>query len=339
MSEIGVVVIGRNEGRRLARCLESISGGGAAIVYVDSGSTDGSPALARGKGADVVDLDMSMPFSAARSRNTGFARLLEIAPRVKFIQFVDGDCELSPGWLAAARRALEGDSKLAIVCGRLRERHPDHSIYNRLCDHEWNQPPGITQWVGGIFLIRREALQQSGGFNPSLVAGEEPELCSRLRAAGWRLLRITDEMAWHDAAMTRFSQWWKRNVRNGYWASDAERRFKLGIFTRMLRSSAIWSLGWLAALLAACLFVHYRPGQLAVMLIFLAWPAQVARMTLRSIRSGDSAAFAFHYSLLTMIVKWAILQGRIQWWIDGRAGERRRLIEYKAPAHSSDART
>ena len=68
-TKCGAVVIGRNEAERLRHCLNSLLGGGLTIVYVDSDSVDGSAALARSLGAEVVQLDLSRPFTAARARN------------------------------------------------------------------------------------------------------------------------------------------------------------------------------------------------------------------------------------------------------------------------------
>ena len=154
----GVVVIGRNEGERLRRCLESLRNAGS-IVYVDSGSTDGSAELARSVGVEVVDLDMQIPFTAARARNAGFARLRQIAPVVAFVQFVDGDCELIEGWLAAAASFLLQHPDVACVCGRLRERFPQRSVYNRLCDVEWDRDAGETAACGGIAMMRATVLR------------------------------------------------------------------------------------------------------------------------------------------------------------------------------------
>ena len=152
MMPAGVVVIGRNEGERLRRCLQSIDRA-VAIVYVDSGSSDGSPALAQSLGAHVVALDMTRPFTAARARNAGLRRLRELAPTTQLVQFVDGDCELVPGWLDAAQAFMQQHADVAAVAGRLRERYPNRSIYNLLCDMEWNVPAGAcgawpTTWAG-----------------------------------------------------------------------------------------------------------------------------------------------------------------------------------------------
>jgi GT2 family glycosyltransferase len=216
LKQVGLVAIGRNEGKRLHQCLLSVLGKVAHVVYVDSGSTDGSIELARSLGVDVVELDLSTPFTAARGRNAGFHRLLQANPQIEFVQFVDGDCEVVEGWLERALHELESQSNVAVVCGRRRERFPEQSIYNRLCDIEWDTPVGEATACGGDSMMRVEAFQQVGGFNPTLIAGEEPELCVRLRQKGWKIFRLDAEMTLHDAQMTRFGQWWKRSLRAGH---------------------------------------------------------------------------------------------------------------------------
>ncbi|MGY3545267.1 glycosyltransferase [Bradyrhizobium sp. USDA 4469] len=211
----GVVAIGRNEGDRLKRCLAS-AGRAERVVYVDSGSSDESVAWARDQGIDVVELDTRAGFTAARARNAGFRRLMELAPHLQLVQFVDGDCELVEGWLEAATAVMQRQADAAAVFGRLRERHPERSIYNWLCDKEWDGPVGEVKHCGGNAMMRAAALTAVGGYRDDLIAGEEPELCVRLRRSGWSIWRIDAEMGLHDAAMTRFRQWWLRRVRSGY---------------------------------------------------------------------------------------------------------------------------
>src|SRR4051812_38721510 len=90
-----IVIIGRNEGERLQRCFESVVGFLDRVVYVDSGSTDSSITTAESYGVDIVRLDMRVACSAARARNEGFQTLLEKGRQFQFVQFVDGDCEIS----------------------------------------------------------------------------------------------------------------------------------------------------------------------------------------------------------------------------------------------------
>jgi GT2 family glycosyltransferase len=249
LAGMGVVIIGRNEGQRLVRCLESVRGTVAQVVYVDSGSTDGSAAKARDLGADVVELDMRRPFTAALARNAGWRRLLEIAPRATTVHFLDGDCEVVPGWLPAALDALTAHPERAVVCGRRRERFPDASAFNRQCEIEWNAGAGEIRSCGGDALMRLDALAAAGGYRDSLIAGEEPELCVRLRAAGWKIWRLDRDMVWHDAAMTRWSQWWKRSKRAGHAFAEGaflhggppERHYVAEARRAAREANAVWS--------------------------------------------------------------------------------------------------
>ena len=219
------IIIGRNEGHRLIRCLAAAAPEFAPLIYVDSGSRDGSVDAARAAGAQVVALDMDRPFTAARARNSGFAALqAQDGAMPEFVQFIDGDCEMQPAWADRAVALLRDRPDIAIVAGRVRERHPEASVFNRLCDAEWDAPAGPADAVGGIFLARSAAFAAVGGFDPTLIAGEEPDLCHRLRDAGWRIWRLADEMTLHDAAMTRFGQWWRRALRGGHAAAEGAAR-------------------------------------------------------------------------------------------------------------------
>jgi GT2 family glycosyltransferase len=241
--KVGVVVIGRNEGERLRRCLSSIAGLRTRVVYVDSGSTDASVALARSMNVDVVDLDLSVPFTAARARNAGFARLTQDDETVECVQFVDGDCELAAEWLADAAAAIEQSRDVAIVCGRLQERHPEQSVYNRICAIEWNGPLGEIAACGGIFMIRAAEFKKVGGFNPAIIAAEDDDLCLRVRGNGGKVIRIDRPMAWHDAAMTRLSQWWRRAVRCGFAFAQVSSLHGKGQFRHFVhetRSTWLW---------------------------------------------------------------------------------------------------
>lgn len=322
-STLGVVVIGRNEGDRLGRCLRSAQAGAALTVYVDSGSSDDSVALARVLGADVLALDMNSPFTAARARNAGFARLRDLLPGLLHVQFVDGDCELIDGWLATACRFLDEHADVAVVCGRLRERFPKRSVYNLLCDMEWNLPAGETRACGGIAMMRADALAAAGGFNEELIAGEEPELCVRLRARGARIWRLADAMAWHDAAMLRFGQWWRRAQRSGH--AFAEGAALHGApperhYVSEVRRAVLWG-AVLPLLVAALSLLDAR--WLSLLLLY---PAQVVRLAWRDgIGRGDRRWRA----LFMVLARFPEAQGVLKFWLDRLRGQRRGLIEYK----------
>lgn len=319
---VGVVAIGRNEGERFRRCLESIPPG-TPTVYVDSGSTDGSVALARARGVTVVELDTSIPFTAARARNAGLAAIGD----VEFVQMVDGDCALDPLWLDRAAAAMDREPDLAVVFGRRRERYPDASIYNRLCDDEWNVPVGIVDACGGDALFRREALTQVGGYAPELIAGEEPDMCLRMRRHGWRIRRIDAEMTLHDAAMTRFGQWWRRSERGGYAATNLWWRYRGAsdnYGNRHLKAEAVWLVAVPLAAIAATAWLGWTG-----LIVLLLYPAQVAQIALRSWRQGRDPRTSVARGVFFTLGKLPEAAGALRFFWRTLLGRRATLIEYK----------
>ncbi len=213
---VGIVIIGRNEGARLVQCLASVNANLGRVIYVDSGSTDDSILEAKKVGAEVVILDISAPFTAARARTAGFQALQDTGSMPDFVQFIDGDCSVQPNWIASAMAALDTDTSLGIVTGWRKEVDAHRSIYNALCDFEWRRPAGDILACGGDMMVRSTAFSEIGGFNATVIAAEDDEFCVRIRKAGWKIQRLPIEMTLHDANMTEFSQWWDRAVRTGH---------------------------------------------------------------------------------------------------------------------------
>lgn len=331
MERIGFVAIARNEGERLQRCLRSLRAISERVVYVDSGSTDGSVEFARELGAMVVELDLSRKFSMARARNAGWQALREAWPQLEWVQFVDGDCELLPGWLERAVPFLEAHPEVVVVCGRRRERFPDRSIYNGLCEVEWNTPVGETRSCGGDAVMRLAALEAVGGFDEALIAGEEPELCKRLRGKGGVIWRLDVDMTLHDAAILRFGQWWRRSVRGGYGAADVAARTG-DLFTSQVRSAVRWTGGSAAGLLGAGVLALLGRGRMAAglaALVGLLWAVESWRIA-RGVRGRcDSGRAALRYGIFTMLAKLPQALGILRYQRDRRASREARVIEYK----------
>ena len=318
---IAIILIGRNEGARLLACLESLPRDRGEIVYVDSGSMDGSIEAARAAGARVVELDTTIPFTAARARNAG-AAALETAH--DFLQFIDGDCALDPEWIDTATAFLATTPEAAVVCGRRRERFPEATLYNQLCDIEWNTPIGKTKACGGDAMMRSEAFEAVKGFDPELIAGEEPDLCVRLRAVGWEIWRIDAEMTLHDADMSRFSQFWRRSRRGGYAFAEGSARHGAPPerhWVSQTRKAVIWGL----LIPGSAVLVGLIAGFSAFLLILLLYPLQVFRLG----RKYGGSGFAWSRATLMTVGKLAEGQGVLEYYLNRLRGRRGRLIEYK----------
>lgn len=336
---VGVVVIGRNEGERLKRCLRSLLEQGAGpIVYVDSGSVDDSVPFSRSLGVLVVNLDTSIPFTMARGRNAGFQELSRRFPSLRWVQFVDGDCEVRPGWIARAREAIEARAEVAAVCGRRRERYPEASIYNRLADMEWNGPTGVVSECGGDVLFRCPVFLEVGGFNPRMIAGEEPELCVRVRERGYEILRIDAEMTLHDAAMQRFSQWWTRATRGGHSFAEGMALHGLGKTRHNVRqtlSALAYGVGlpvlFGGALVFAATGIGFGPPTVAALVLV---PAAYGRAVYGAYRQrrrqGDPPQHAALYAAFCMLGKVPESIGIATYWINRMRGRYSGLMEYKA---------
>ncbi|MGD0388056.1 MAG: glycosyltransferase [Tepidisphaeraceae bacterium] len=341
-AKVGAVAIGRNEGERLRACLSSLAGRVRQVVYVDSGSSDGSVELARSLGAEVVELDRSVPFTAARGRDAGFDRLMDVCPELAYVQFVDGDCRVVAGWVERGCAYLDKWPPIAVVCGRRRERFPERSIYNRVLDLEWDAPTGVVRWCGGDALMRVEALRQER-FNPMLVAREEPELCLRLGRRGWKIARLDAEMTWHDANLMRFGAWWRRTVRNavGYAQNAQLHGGEAEQFcVREVRSFLFWGLALPGVMLAlAAAGFAWRPAWWGLCACG-AYPVLAWRVYRHQRARGVEAGAARIYAMLTVVGKFAGAVGAIKYRLASRSGRRDMMVEYKpAPTGVAAAET
>ena len=330
---LSAVIIGRNEGARLERCLQSVRAirnwtGEIEIIYVDSGSTDDSCTLARSLGARVVVLNSERP-SAALGRNAGWR--MAAAP---LILFLDGDTVLDPDFPNRAAVVL-ADPQVAVVCGRRRELHPETSVYNRVLDLDWIGVPGPCAYCGGDALVRREVLETVGGYDDCLIAGEEPDMCRRIRGLGYQVLHLDCPMTGHDLAMHHWRQYWRRAVRTGHAYAEVSSRYAgthLPLWEAESRSNVkrgtFWALAFTFGLIAC--FLVRNPLPLLAVAAFLGLLA--ARTSRKFGWKSSNRRTLFLYGLHSHLQQLPILAGQISYWWGRRRGRRRRLIEYKADA-------
>ncbi|ADW68912.1 glycosyltransferase [Granulicella tundricola] len=329
---LSVVVIGRNEGERLRRCLDSIAAmeRGAwslEVIYVDSGSTDGSLALAASMGAKSVALTPERP-TAALGRNAGWR-----AASGDIVLFLDGDTVLHPAFVQDSLPSF-ADSKIAVVWGHRREIHPEQSLYNRVLDLDWIYAPGFTPFCGGDALFRRDVLAEMNGFDETLIAGEEPELCRRILGAGSLILHVDHPMTGHDLAITRFSQYWRRATRAGHAFAEVADRFSRTAQpfwsedVRRNRNRAFTLIGAaLLTLLTAAVLRSVLPILIGVCLFVLLVLRTAYKARWKSTDRTALMLYGIHSHLQQLPIYW----GQLQFRRNRRRGLRSDLVEYKRP--------
>ncbi|SEP94964.1 glycosyltransferase [Thalassovita taeanensis] len=322
MSTVAAVAIGRNEGARLLRCLSTLKDQVARVVYVDSGSSDGSVQAARELGAEVVLLDTSVPFTAARARNAGF-EALKAQGLPDLVQFVDGDCGLVPGWIAAAVAELEARPEVGIVTGWRSEIHPEASIYNALAEFEWHRPAGEIAACGGDMMVRATAFDAVGGFNPTVIAAEDDEFCARMRKSGRKIERLPLPMTRHDAAMTRFSQWWQRAIRSGHGFAQVGALHPEHFVAEQRR---VWMFG---AILPLILLVGLASVWHVAVLVLLAYGLSYLRTVGGLTREGLPRKQARAQAVFLSLSKFPNLIGMLRYYLRRARGSAMRIIEYK----------
>ena len=325
-TRVSVVIIGRNEGERLVRCLASVKPLGAELIYVDSSSTDGSPERAAALGARVLRVQPERP-SAAVGRNAGWR-----AARGEFVLFLDGDTALHPDFVRRALREFH-DPDVAVVWGHRRERDPAQSIYVRVLDLDWIYAPGDTAFCGGDALVRRSVLERTGGFDESLIAGEEPELCRRIRAPGYRIVHIDAPMTAHDLAIRSLRAYWQRAFRAGHAYAEVAERYAASpdpLWRRESHRNLVHGAALLAfaPLLALAFLVH--PGAAAAFagLALLVLARSVRRCAWKTGSWTTRVLYALHSHLQQI----PILVGQLAYLRNRGLGTRQRLIEYKESA-------
>ena len=322
-AKVGAVVIGRNEGERLISCLKSLQNEVSLVVYVDSGSTNSSVENAKRYGAECVQLESDVPFTAARARNAGFERIRERSDATEFVQFVDGDCRVEEGYIVRAATVLSNNDRLGVVTGWRAEIDPDASVFNQMCNVEWHGPTGDIMTCGGDMMVRIAAFEQVGGFNPKVISAEDDEFCIRLRKAGWQLQRLPLSMTHHDANMLQFSQWWNRAVRTGH-GFEQVNGLHPEYFVRERRR--MWIYGSALPVLGLVGALFYWPLLVFVLAFFA---LSYARTAFGVVKSGLPRSQAAHHAFYLFLSKFPNIVGALTYHRRRRNGADMEIIEYK----------
>jgi cellulose synthase/poly-beta-1,6-N-acetylglucosamine synthase-like glycosyltransferase len=327
---LSIVVIGRNEGTRLARCFASIeamrSPGPTELIYVDSGSSDGSSAVAAACGATVIALFSAYP-TAAAGRNAGWR--IAHAP---IVMFLDGDTILHPDFLVDSLNEFARDSRVAVVFGNRREIDPGSSLFNRVLDLDWISPQSHeSTHCGGDAMVRKHVLEEVNGFDDSLIAGEEPDMCRRIRGRGYLIVHVNRPMTGHELAINGFRQYWRRAVRSGYAYAEIAHRYRNTPIPfwykescRNLLHSGILLAILMAGSALALILRSLMPLGIAVLLMIVL----SIRTAFRSRWKSSNPVTLVLYGLHSHLQKIPISVGQVRFWRDRWKGRRPVLIEY-----------
>lgn len=319
--QIGVVIIGRNEGARLILCLDSVIKAQVPCVYVDSQSIDSSVEESERRHVKTVVLDKSAPINASRARNKGFEVILTENPNLEYIHFIDADCELHSDWLEHAINKLNEAKDVAIVCGRLHEKYKYKNTYTRLCDMDWYIKPGEVEACGGIFTMRASVFREVNGFDEGLIAGADPELCFRVRQAKYKIFCAPVDMGTHDSNMQYFSEYWKRSVKTGY-AYMA--KMKTGGNKKPVISALVWS----SVIPISVILSLYIDVKFA--LLFLSYPILAGKIYFNTSKKTFPTYSRTLYSIFCVIGKVSESVGIVKNIFNSMMKIEQKIIEYKA---------
>lgn len=187
---LSVVVATRDRAQFLDDCLLSLSEALAVddeLIVVDSASksTD-TEDVARARGGRLIRC--STP-GTSLARNAGWR-----AARGEWVAFVDDDVRVDPEWARALHAAIEGDTEVSFLTGRLRLQHPTERPVAVFDDDESiviDRHTVDDVGHGANFAARRDVLEAVGGYDESLGPGarwraaEDLELIDRLIASGF----------------------------------------------------------------------------------------------------------------------------------------------------------
>lgn len=310
--DIDIVVIGINCAATLGHCMASVlasdySLGALHIIYADGGSTDGSLDVAAAfPGVQVLALTPRHP-APGLQRNAGWR-----AGTSPLVLFLDADTTLHSQFIttAAAILTTEGNGRIGAVYGTRHERNPEGSIYNWIGDLEWNPQVGtarhmLTEAFGGDVMIRRSALEQTGGYDDVLVGGEDPELGVRMRLAGWHIQHQAIPMTTHDLATHTLGRHARRAYRTGYgYAAVALRHARHAKGFWLYELVRIMVRGGGSLLMAALAAAGFAPLPLVILALFLLLYPRLCSvgkfMRQHSLSRPQARLYAWHCALVVL---------------------------------------
>lgn len=171
------------------------------ILVVDNASTDGTARVAAGRIAAARDAGAELRVvSETRKGLTRARQCGQREARGGIVAWVDADTEMPAGWLERVHEGFAASSQVVCVSGPY--RYLDQPRLQRaLVRLYWRMLAIPSYWftgylaVGGNFAVRRDAVEQIGGFDESIAFyGEDTNIARRLSEVGKVVFDLKLEM-------------------------------------------------------------------------------------------------------------------------------------------------
>lgn len=295
--KISIIIKALNEERNIARAIESavvvvaaLEGRGE-VILADSLSTDRTIEVARTYPVRIVQLVDPADRSCGVGAEIGYR-----VARGEYLYILDADMTLDAEFVAAAVAALDADSTIAGAGGLIEEMNVVNAEFRgRVGKSTAHLQPGEVDRLNGGGLFRKSAVDKLGYLtNRNLHAFEEYELAVRLRADGWRLVRLNQVAVKHyghtDASFTLL--WRRWHARYAWGGGELLREtWGTGHFGAVLRGIRLYRQGavvaaWWLALFATGGFALFYSSAGWLVLAMLGAPFVAAAIRRKSIADG-----------------------------------------------------
>jgi GT2 family glycosyltransferase len=312
MVKVSIIIKALNEEDNIVKAVESsleaVAPFGGEVIVADSGSTDRTIELAMPFPVKIVQLAHPDERCCGIGPELGYE-----ASEGQYVYILDGDMQIDAAFIRTAITFLDTHPRVAGVGGYVREmRISNLEFKNRVARQHRDQPQSAREVgsLGGGGLYRRTAIQEVGYLSDrNLHSFEEYDLGARLRAKGWRLVRLQDHAADHYSySMGTYRLLWFR-IRAGYLWGTGE-IFRASIDSGYLRSVlfelravhiaiGLWAYWFFAALVAAVIPAGFAPFFLVLAVLLL--PAIMTART-RSLARGFYSVLLWHVNAIGFLV-------------------------------------
>jgi GT2 family glycosyltransferase len=239
--KLSIVIVNYNTASLLKNCLSSIYKNPPKMEYeiivVDNNSLDNSNEMLREKFKQVRVINNKINAGFARASNQGAAQ-----SSGEYILFLNSDTLVCPQSLSKMVEFMDGHEKAGVMgpllispeekiiqtswgwhpsfCGEMLQKYfTDENVQQSkmvnalVANCLQKKVRAVAYIVGASLLVRKKAFTESGGFDQNLVFYfEDPDLCYRLRQAGWQIIFNPEIRIMHLLGQSAQDSWQKKKL-------------------------------------------------------------------------------------------------------------------------------